>query len=364
VAEHQKKGYWAMEYRKLGRTGLEVSAIGLGTEHLEQTRETMAQVLDLAVEAGVNYVDLLYDDPEGAPDFWDNLAPAMRPYRERLVLAAHWGWGPGHNGDLDGAQRCLDQVLTRVGGYAELGIVATIDTEEQWDGWGREAVQRLARYVENGRIGHIAMSGHFTSTALKAVQSGLIDVLMYGINLTEHGSADLDALCAACVAHDVGVVAMKPYYGGALLNYDGRPTGIAPSQCLAYTLSRPVATAIPGVKNAAELRAALHYLEASQTERDWQAAIPLMHEGLAGHCTRCNHCLPCPAEIDIGQTILYLGFTAWDGVTDWLQGWYDALPSPASACVECGVCEERCPFGVEIVDKMREAAELFEGRAA
>jgi predicted aldo/keto reductase-like oxidoreductase len=36
----------------------------------------------------------------------------------------------------------------------------------------------------------------------------------------------------------------------------------------------------------------------------------------------------------------------------------------ASACVECGVCLERCPFDVEIVAKMHEATAVFEGGAA
>ena len=58
--------------------------------------------------------------------------------------------------------------------------------------------------------------------------------------------------------------------------------------------------------------------------------------------------------------ILYVGFTQWDGVTDWLRKWYEAMPVPASMCVECGVCVERCPFGVEVIDKMRTAADLFE----
>ena len=52
-----------METRTLGRTGLEVGVIGLGTEHLHTTRQNMDAVLDLAVSAGVNYIDVLYNDP-------------------------------------------------------------------------------------------------------------------------------------------------------------------------------------------------------------------------------------------------------------------------------------------------------------
>ena len=43
--------------------------------------------------------------------------------------------------------------------------------------------------------------------------------------------------------------------------------------------------------------------------------------------------------------------------------WYAGFPVKASACVECGVCMERCPFDVDIIGKMREAATLFETKA-
>jgi predicted aldo/keto reductase-like oxidoreductase len=338
-----------------------VGVIGLGTEHLEQTPEAMNAVIRTAVEAGVNYVDLLYDDPGNAPAFWDNLVPLLHEYRDQLVVATHWGKGPGRGGDLDGAQRCLDQVLARLGnGYADVVIVATIDDEGQWETWAQPAIERLAAYKAQGSVGYVGMSGHFDSTALLAVESGLIDVLMYGVNMVRQGNPDLERLYQACVEREVGLVAMKPYYGGALLNYDGRPTSITPAQCLAYTLSRPVTTAVPGVKNVGELRTTLRYLEASEEERDWRAALPLMYEGLKGQCVRCNHCLPCPSNIDIGNTILCVGFCQWEGVTGWLREWYAALPVPASECIECGLCEERCPFGVEVIAKLGQATELFE----
>jgi predicted aldo/keto reductase-like oxidoreductase len=46
-----------------------------------------------------------------------------------------------------------------------------------------------------------------------------------------------------------------------------------------------------------------------------------------------------------------------------IKEWYAEFPVKASACVECGVCVERCPFDVEIIDKMREAATRLEAEA-
>ena len=68
-----------METRILGRTGLEVGVIGLGTEHLTFNRANMDAVLDIAVVAGVNYIDLIYNDPSDAhADYWKAISPAIR----------------------------------------------------------------------------------------------------------------------------------------------------------------------------------------------------------------------------------------------------------------------------------------------
>ena len=62
--------------------------------------------LRAAIEAGVNYIDLLYVET----DYWDTFGPLYRAYRDKLILAAHWGGGPRY--DLDFCQHTFATRLT------------------------------------------------------------------------------------------------------------------------------------------------------------------------------------------------------------------------------------------------------------
>jgi predicted aldo/keto reductase-like oxidoreductase len=343
-----------MEHRRLGRTELHVGVIGLGTEHFDPSAEVRDGIMRAAVEAGVNYVDLLY---VGA-DYWESFGPVFRPYRERFITAAHWG--VDETMDAGACQLCFDNVLAQLGnGYAEVAMMTMIDTMDAWTGYGQESVGRLEQYREQGRIGHIGLSGHNPEVALEAVRSGLIDVLMFPVNLVGHDDERNRALRRACAEEDVGLVAMKPYHGGTLLFGSARPQGISPSQCLAYVLEREVATAVPGPRTVAEMEATLHYLEATDGEKDYAAVTSGLHEILAGQCVYCHHCLPCPVDIPVGWILWQVDY-ARHGLTDDLQDWYASHPAKASDCIECGDCLARCPFEVDIMAQLGRAVEIFE----
>jgi predicted aldo/keto reductase-like oxidoreductase len=200
------------------------------------------------------------------------------------------------------------------------------------------------------------------------VESGLIDVLMFPVNLYQHhGDQERMALLETCAEYQVGVVAMKPYHGGRLLTTEGRPTGITPVQALHYVLSQPLATAVPGARNAKQLRQTLGYLEASREEKQFEPLHDELTERLRGQCVRCLHCLPCPEEIDIPRVIYTLEYVEFYSGSRWSEQFnrevYARLSAKASDCIECEICLERCPFGVDIIGKMRRAAEVFDAAA-
>jgi predicted aldo/keto reductase-like oxidoreductase len=207
------------------------------------------------------------------------------------------------------------------------------------------------------------MSGHVAPVAIQAIESGAIEVLMFPINLVEHDDVEKRAVRQACMEHEVGLVAMKAYHGGTLLFANGQPSGITPAQCLAYVLALPVATTVPGPKDVDEWKATLHYLQATDDEKEYKSVAAGLHEHLAGQCVYCQHCLPCPEELQIGWLIWLVDY-ARSGVTDTLMDWYAGHQVKASACIECGECLARCPFGVDIMAKLRTAVEILEEKAA
>jgi predicted aldo/keto reductase-like oxidoreductase len=344
-----------VEYRKLGRTGLDVGVIGLGTEHLERSPETWDAVLGMACEAGANYVDLLYVEP----DHWEEFGPVLRPHRNQLVLAAHWGSGARY--DLEYCRKTFDNVLCQVGNdHVEVALMTMIDDgERKGMGWREASLDHLHGLQKQGRVGFIGGSAHDSGMARQAVESGMLDVLMFPVNMVGHDDEASRSLYQTCVDRGVGLVAMKPYHGGRLFSAAGKPSGITPVQCLEYVFSLPVATAVPGARNAKEFWQTLYYLHATDHERDYRPIVTDLHQRFAGQCVYCHHCLPCPEGIEVGWMIWLLD-QAHGGVTDDQRGWYAEFDVPASDCVECGICAERCPFGVEAVTKLRQVAETFE----
>ncbi|MBN1887294.1 MAG: aldo/keto reductase [Thermoflexales bacterium] len=374
-------------YRQLGRTGLEVNEISLGTEYLiYEAPENAIAVLREAVARGVNYFDVFWPQP----GFRDMLGTAFKGIRDTVYLTAHLGAVMdgdqyGKSRDPQVAEKFFFDYLRRVGtDYVDVLYLHNCDTQKDLDTIMKPGglLEQARRYQGEGKARFIGFSGHNAEIARKVVESGAIDTLMFPVNLASFAAPGQRELYSACATRGVGLVVMKPFGGGSLLrekstitvedfqsgrtqlagapmHFEQPAIKITATHCLAYALDQVgVSTIVPGCKNLDELAQAQNFWNTFAEERDYTAILPAFQQFANGECVYCNHCLPCPSHIDIGQTMSLFN-QAQQNLTDELRAAYAALAVKASECIQCRDCEERCPFGVKVATHLEEAVALF-----
>ena len=136
-----------MRYRKLGRTGVDVSVVGLGAEYLENvSRDTIVSVVDEAVDNGVNYIDLFM----ASPNVRDNFGIALKNRRQKVMVAGHLGVA------LDNGQYCktrdnavaehyFNDLLTRLQtDYIDVLMLHFVDEPDDYENVQQGVIQMVA----------------------------------------------------------------------------------------------------------------------------------------------------------------------------------------------------------------------------
>ncbi|MEG0493355.1 MAG: aldo/keto reductase [Clostridia bacterium] len=380
-----------MIYRTLGRTRWNVGVVGMGCEWLDGLSEAeVCAIFDDALANGVNYLDLFMSQPTVR----SHIGAALRGRRDQCMIQGHIG-SIFENGqyarsrDLAKTKIAFEDLLTRLEtDYIDVGMLHYVDSMADYERiFDTELLAYALELKKQGVIRCLGMSSHNPNVALRAVESGLIDVLMFSINpaydmetpdaeieeliefkgIAQHGFVADNTrrkLYAACENAGVGITVMKALGAGSLLKAESSPFGKALSvvQCIHYALSRPgVASVLIGCHSVEEMHQALGYLSASDAQREYSdifANNQTIHA--TGRCMYCNHCLPCPAQINIGEVTKFLDLALMQPtVPQSVKQHYLSLEKSANACVRCGSCESNCPFGVKVRENMQKAVEVF-----
>lgn len=380
-----------MEYRELGRTGIKVSVIALGCEGFVANEGALTeQLLNAAEQGGINCIDLYAPQPE----MRSRLGKWLRGRRGKFVLQAHLCtvWQEGQykrTREIGEVKASFEDLLTRLAtDYIDIGMIHYVDSLEDWEAVAGGPVMAYAREMQaQGKIRYIGLSSHNPAAAMQAVQSGLIDVLMFSVNpcydlqpanedcyaLWDGKNYDRqlvnmdperEALYETCSRLGVAITVMKAFGGGDLLDEELSPAGkaLTVNQCLHYALTRPgVAAVMSGAHTVDELEKCLEYITAADVEKDYAAAFAALPKiSWEGHCMYCGHCAPCPQGIDVAAVTKFLNLTkAQNSVPETVREHYAALRHHAGECVKCGACEKRCPFKVTVIQNMQEAAKVF-----
>jgi predicted aldo/keto reductase-like oxidoreductase len=167
-----------------------------------------------------------------------------------------------------------------------------------------------------------------------------------------------------CEQKEVAITVMKGLGAGKLLSPEFTPfrEPLSVTQCIHYALTRPaVASVLLGCSTKEQVLESMQYLNASEEEKDYSQIIKDYQGNMKGSCVYCNHCLPCPAQIDIASVNKYLDIALLDekNIPPSIKGHYSALKHKAGECTSCANCEERCPFSVPIIKIMQKAAQLL-----
>ena len=380
-----------MEYRELGRTGIKVSVIALGCEGFVANEGALTeQLLNAAEQGGINCLDLYAPQPE----MRSRLGKWLRGRRGKFVLQAHLCtvWQEGQykrTREIGEVKASFEDLLTRLAtDYIDIGMIHYVDSLEDWEAVAGGPVMAYAREMQaQGKIRYIGLSSHNPAAAMQAVQSGLIDVLMFSVNpcydlqpanedcyaLWDGKNYDRqivnmdperEALYETCSRLGVAITVMKAFGGGDLLDEELSPAGkaLTVNQCLHYALTRPgVAAVMSGAHTVDELEKCLEYTTAADVEKDYAAAFAALPKiSWEGHCMYCGHCAPCPQGIDVAAVTKFLNLTkAQNSVPETVREHYAALRHHAGECVKCGACEKRCPFKVTVIQNMQEAVKVF-----
>ena len=176
-----------MKYRELKRLGgQKVSEIALGCEgFIGKSQEEFNEMLDHALALGINFIDLYTSNPE----FRDHLGAAIAGKRERIILQGHICsvWENGQylrSRDVKKARAAFEDQLKRLAtDYIDIGMIHYVDSEKDLDEvLGGDIIEYCKELKASGRIRAIGLSSHNPQVAIKAVESGLIDVLMFSVN--------------------------------------------------------------------------------------------------------------------------------------------------------------------------------------
>ena len=378
-----------MNYRKLGNTGLMVSEVGIGGEWFERhSREEVQSLLDTARGLGINILDCWMSNPAVRSAIGD----AIQGCREHWIIQGHVGstWQDGQyvrTREMDKVVPAFEDLLQRMHtDYIDLGMIHYVDDVKDWENLKQNGFLDYVKELKaQGRIRHIGLSTHNARIGMLALESGFVEMMLFSLNpafdfMPQEENLDayfenldsklqgLDPERAAfyrlAEEKGIGLTVMKGFAGGRLLSAEHSPFGVALTslQCIHYCLTRPaVASVIAGMETVEQILEAARYSDASPEEKDYASVLAgAPRHAFSGQCTYCGHCSPCPMNIDIALVNKFYDLAAMQPeVPASVKAHYEALESNASDCIGCRSCEERCPFGVKIAERMELARELF-----
>lgn len=310
-----------MEYRFLGKTGLQVSRLCFGALTIGPLQANLplaegVELLKYAVEQGVNFFDTaeIYET-------YPYLKQLLRTCRDRELIITSKSYAfsaAAMRRSLDKARRDVDRDWIDIFLLHEQESILTLRGH-------RAALEYLIEAREKGLVKAVGISTHCVAGVRGALEFPEIQVIhplfnINGLGIQDGTAADMLSALEAAQGQGKGIYLMKPLGGGNLLD--------KAEQALAFSFSQTVADAVAvGMKTKAEIDYNVRIAGGQPVSEDLKSRVSYQKRALHidPWCEGCGECaVHCP------QGALALGP---DG----------KMQVRRDECLLCGYCAGACP---------------------
>lgn len=341
----------ALPPRTLGRTGIKVAPIGLGTIPLFRApREQAIAVVRKAEEEGINYIDLARGYRRGLAEEW--VGEAIKGRRDKFVIVTK---STNYTGKISEAvEQSLKALQTD---YIDVYCFHSLMQDEQWKIviGPNGAMEALKKAQQAGKIRFIGISGHRSDQFTEIIKGGDIDLVIMIFNFVFDDA--LDDLLPTAKKLNVGFAAIKPFAGCFLNQHE---------LSLRWILEHPVDVVVPGMWQIDEViqnaRVMKEFMPVNETEREFLAEEKKYWYYRI--CRVCYQCKPCPQGIPYTSIFMLPLFLRRNGFYLTLEegkGKFKYLNEmdKIEKCDNCGVCIESCKYHMPIPDIIRDVKRTY-----
>lgn len=379
-----------MQYRKFGKQDFEVSALGFGLMRLplcsedsgDIDEEKAAEMVDYAMQSGVNYFDTAYGYHGGNSERFAGKVFSGR--RDKIRLATKLpSWLIEETADFE---RYFGEQLEKLDtDYVDAYMLHGMN-ENRWSKLHELGIlEFMDRVRSDGRAKTVGFSFHDELNVFKAIVDAFDwDMCLIQLNFMDHEYQAGVAGLRYAAQKGMAVTVMEPLRGGKLAEnvpddvlaiWDRSPMKRSPAEwALRWVWDHPeVTTVLSGMSTLEQLEENVTTVSDAYPGSLSDEEVALIEEvrdiylaRMKVNCTGCEYCLPCPQEVAIPRILsLYNDASMFGSVKAAARMYARVLENErgAPSCVECGQCEEACPQDIPIIEALQDAhRELAPGK--
>jgi predicted aldo/keto reductase-like oxidoreductase len=343
--------------------------------------EHFKRMVDAFMQGGNTYFDTAYVYHQGQSEVAVRKALVERYPRESFTIATKClAWAQP---TAEAAKACFDTSLERLGvDYVDYYLLHNVGGKrtakfDEWDLWNY-----FGQLKAQGKIKYLGFSIHDGANVLDEILTAHpeMDFVQLQVNYLDWDDPVTESrrLMEVAKRHGKPVIITEPARGGRLCDLpesvaqilaEANPNASQANWAYRFCWNLPnTVCTLAGMSTLEQVEENVASYAANKPFTDEESAaldraVAALREMQVVACTNCRYCVKdCPQHVKIPEVMGLLNLEAMTSNHDFVKGLYSwqTAEGRASACIQCGMCEDMCPQKIDIIHQLEVAAEKYE----